>query len=559
MAALTQQFNNFWQRQSAVQRIVLIVLILVVAIFVPLIVSWATAPSYSVAFSGITESDAGEIIQVLDESNIAYKLQGGGTILVPSNQVYQVRMMLARDGLPESGTVGFELFSGNTFGMTEFTQKVNYQRAIEGELERTIGSLDAVEAAQVHIVTPEKSLLVDAQEEATAAVTIQVRAGKTMDMGQVRSIAHLVASSVEGLDPESVVIVDTDGNLLASGGGAGSSNGIAEVDTHRAAEVAAAQTIERKVQTMLDSVLGPNKSVVQASVIMDWSQRETVSQMFDPTPAAIRSSQKVNETYKSTGSTTGGVPGAGTNLPTPVANTATGTGSSDYTRTEETINYEITQVEERAVVAPGTIERITLSVMVDGVTDQGQLASIQTAVAAAAGIDTTRGDVLAVESMAFDRSFFEEQAAELEETSQTELYIRIGTAVAAGLIVLMLLWYISRLFRNLRLASSENWTPVMRPVGETALPGMGQAAPAVMPPPFSMDQLPGQNAGQASATQEQAAPVVERPRIEFPRASQPSPEDEQMQRVMSRMTEENPATVADIIQIWLNEDERRHG
>ena len=173
------------------------------------------------AFSGLSESDAGQIVEKLNEQGTPYQLRGSGTILVPSDKVYEIRLQMAREGLPEGGTVGFELFSGNMLGMTDFTQRINYQRALEGELERTIMSLASVSEVWVHIVTPEKSLLESEQNPATASVTVKSSGARQFDTTHVQSIIHLVSSSVEGLLPENVVVVGVEGNLLASGSAGG--------------------------------------------------------------------------------------------------------------------------------------------------------------------------------------------------------------------------------------------------------------------------------------------------------------------------------------------------
>ncbi len=157
-SSLQQQFTSYWKKQSLGRQITMISLILAAAILIPVLINWANTPSYSVAYSGLSEADASQIVQKLDENNIAYRLKNSGTIEVPNDKVYSTRLLMAREGLPQSSTVGYELFDGtSTLGMTEFSQQVNYQRAIEGELERTIGSLEAVQAVRVHLVLPEKS------------------------------------------------------------------------------------------------------------------------------------------------------------------------------------------------------------------------------------------------------------------------------------------------------------------------------------------------------------------------------------------------------------------
>src|SRR5512133_194914 len=312
-SSLQQQFTSYWKKQSLGKQITMVSLMLAAAILIPVLINWASKPSYAVAYTGLSEADASQIVQKLDENNIAYQLKNSGTIEVPKDQVYSARLLMAREGLPQSSTVGYELFDGtSTLGMTEFAQQVNYQRAIEGELERTIGSLDAVEAVRVHLVLPEKSLLSTDQPLTTASVTIQPNPGRTLDADQVRSITHLVASSVEGLKPENVVVVDTQGNMLADGAGSETDATLSQKDDQRAAEQAYATEVQKRVQSILDKILGPNRSVVQATVEMDWTQREVTSNMYEPTAVAVRSSQKVNES-STNGGNTGGVAGAASN------------------------------------------------------------------------------------------------------------------------------------------------------------------------------------------------------------------------------------------------------
>lgn len=550
-APLQQQVLKIWQQQSKTQRVVLVALLVAALVLIPTFILWASTPTYVVAFSGMNETDAGQIVQKLDESKISYQLRDASTILVPSDKVYEVRLQMARDGLPSSGTVGFELFSGNTLGMTDFTQKVNYQRALEGELERTIGSMGSIESVRVHLVTPEKTLLQGDQSPTTASVTIKEKPGQNVDAAQVNSITRLVASSVEGLQPDGVVVVDTNGNLLSAGSLNGeSASGLAQNDSRRAAEQAAVNEIQKKVQGLLDSVLGPNHSVVKASVAMDWTQREVTSQAVNPTQAVIISSQKSNEAYTTNGGSVGGIPGAGSNLPTPMPTTQAGGGVTNYQRTDETLNYEVSKIESHEVNAPGQIQSISLSVLVDGKTDAAQLKTLKSAVAAAAGINETRGDKLVVENMAFDRTYVTAQADEMKKSEQTDLYIKLGIGAAVALVVFLLLWYIMRLFRNLRLATSDSWTMVMKPVTELSAPSPVSSFPSAFSGGLSSSALPAESAEPQSSKEPQ------KPAEYTHRAPVVYPEDEQRQRVISRLTEENPASVAEIIQLWLTEDDK---
>lgn len=541
----------------------IITLLLAVLVLVPVLVSWANTPTYSVAYSGLSESDAAEIVQELTDGGIPYKLNGTGTIMVPADQVYETRLKIARAGLPKNSTVGFELFDGNTLGMNEFSQRVNYQRALEGELERTISSLDPVEAVQVHIVTPEKTLLTSEQSETTASVMIKQSSSNPLDSAQIRAITQLVASSVENLKPENVVIIDGNGNMLAGGG---SDTGLASGTSsdRYAAETTAAKEIRNRVQTLLDQILGPNRSTVQIAVTMDWTQREVTSNTYDPTPSAIRSSQKIDEAYATNGGDLSGIPGASSNLPTPVPTVTGAEGPTTYKRSEETLNYEISQTQSHEIFAPGQIKRISVSVMVDNVTDEDQMNIIKSAVAAAAGIDEERGDQIVVESIQFDRSVAEQQTAEFEQDQQTQQKFQLGTLGGGVLALVIIFIIIVVMLNNVRKATKSTWTPIMKPVSELATAAQPSAgnmqqviSPSVSAAAYKNAQNPAPDV--ASAPTPPPPPQVQAPQPVVHQTRQANPEDEQRAKIIARLSEENPATVAEIIQIWLNEDEKNKG
>lgn len=538
MMALQQQFTAFWQRQKTSQKITLIAMVLACAILIPILITWATKTTYAVAFSGLNETDAGAIVDELSAQGIPYKLDGSSTILVPTDKVYEVRIQMASAGLPQTGsTVGYELFSESSLGMTEFTQKVNYQRAVEGELERTISSLNAIEAVSVHIVQPEKSLLTSTQQEPTASIMVKTKSGATLSSNQVKAMTHLVAASIEGLKAENVVVVDSEGNMLASGAVIGADGATSAVsDARRSAELAVARDIQIKVQELLDSVLGPDKSIVQASVVLDWTQREMTSNTFEPNPEAVVSSQTITESYTTNGSDVSGIPGADSNLPGATDATTGETGTTNYQKTETTTNYEITSMQSHEVVEPGQIEQISVSVLVDSIDDTQQMDVIRNAVSAAVGIDSERGDSISVESIVFDRTFYTTQAEEMETAAKTSSYIQYAKIGGAVLLFVVLLLYIQRLLKNLKLASSDAWVPVMKNVTDNALKLQTVATPMISPTITPIEQPVSQ--------------VVAPPRPVI------SAEDEQMQKVMMRLSEESPASVAEIIQLWLAEDEK---
>lgn len=541
-----EQSLKFWLAQTRVQRAALIGLVVAGVAAIAVFLVWASTPTYAVAFNGLSEADAGAIVEQLQTDGTPYQIQDGGRILVPTAQLYEVRLRMARQGLPQGNSVGYELFSGNTLGMTEFMQRVNYQRALEGELERTIGSLDPIKAVRVHIVTPEKALLASEQAPTTASITVNFKPGQTLDAAQVRAMTHLVASSVEGLQPEHVVVVDVDGNLLTAADPGDATGAGSQTDNRRAAEAAQAALIQNKVRGLLDQVLGPNKSVVQVSVTMDWTARSITASAVDPNQTALRSSQTLTETYNGDGVPIGGVPGSFTNLPPATDTFTTGvTNTALYQRYETTTNYEVTQTETQSVVPAGLVERLSVSVLVDGLDDEEQLATLRTAIAAAAGITEARGDLLAVETLAFDRTFYEQQAQALEDASQTELYVQIGLIVGGVLLLIALLWYVYRLIGNVRLASAEAWTVMMPAVAAAGTSGSlagGVAAGGAVAAPTQAGALPAA---------ESAEPLVLPP----PKPTM-SPEDEQLQKLLLHLADEQPATVAEVIHLWLGEDDK---
>jgi len=202
------------------------------------------------------------------------------------------------------------------------------------------------------------------------------------------------------------------------------------------------------VQDILDKALGPNKSVVQANVTLDWTQRETSRQSYDPQQSVVRSAQDVKEVYTTTNGSIEGIPGATTNLPPAGSSSLSANNGIAYTRTESTLNYEVTQVQTHEIQSPGDIQRISLSVLVDGITDTQQLQTLQSVIAAAAGIDTNRGDNLAVQSLAFDRSYYQSQVAEIQKAEKQSMIYRYAEIGGAVLIFALLLWYIMRVLKN---------------------------------------------------------------------------------------------------------------
>ena len=258
------------------------------------IMVWSQQVDYQVLYSTITQEDAGQVIAKLKEMKIPYKVEGN-VIYVPSARVYELRLELAAQGIPQGGGVGYEIFDKTQIGVTEFVQRLNYVRAIQGELTRTIRQLSEVDQARVHIAIPEKTIFTEKEERPTASVVLKLKAGRVLNQGQVGGIVHLVSSSVEGMQPGNVTVIDNMGNLLSK---AGEGEIIADAK-HLEYQKSVDKEYENRLQSMLEGIIGRGKAIVRVATKIDFSQVEKTEEKFDPDTIAVRSEQRSQE--KSTG------------------------------------------------------------------------------------------------------------------------------------------------------------------------------------------------------------------------------------------------------------------
>lgn len=468
-----------WRQLSIIQRATLVAVAIATLGVIAFLTQWAQQPEYSAVFTGLSESDASAIVTKLKELKIPYELtNGGSTVRVPSDKVYDIRLQLVSQGLPKGSTVGYELFDKMSFGLTDFAQRLNYQRALEGELSRTISRIAGVEDARVHIVLPQSELFAAKEKAATASVALKLRPGSEPDSRQVQGIATLVARSVEGLKPENVTMVDGDGNLLSGGGDAIASVG-ARTSSQAEAQKGFEKTIQRDVQGMLEQVLGPRKAVVRVNMLLDWDQYESSTETYSPNgkPTQVRSAKEITERSSTPlGDVTGsGIPtyplgpagpiGAATATPVPTAQAgataitatavttttqaATTATEPKYERREVTTNYEVSKLVEKMVKTPGAVKRQSISVMLDGQLDEATVATVTKAVGAAAGVDQARGDVVVVTSLPFDRSAATSDQQTQKDAEQRNLYFEIAKYVLAGLSILIVLLMVRSFTRGL--------------------------------------------------------------------------------------------------------------
>lgn len=325
---------------------------------------WVQQPDMQVLFTNLNGEDAAAIIDKLKETKVPYETTGGGsTVLVPSAQVHDLRLQLASQGLPHGGGVGFEIFDRSSIGMSEFVQKLNYRRALQGELARTIAQMPEVERARVHLAIPERRLFASDQDKARASVILSLRNGQVLSQAQVQGVIHLVSSSVEGLQSRDVTVVDGHGRLLSTSAGdetTGLTN--TQLEYQRSIE----KDIETRIQSMLERIVGPNKAVVRVSSIVDFRKVETTEERYDPNSQVVRSEQRGQEKANGSNGTTGGVPGVQSNVPPGTDQEPAQTSSSSSQTKNETVNYEISRTVSKIVEPVGLVKQLSVAVLVDG-------------------------------------------------------------------------------------------------------------------------------------------------------------------------------------------------
>ena len=369
-------------------------------------------PPKAILFSGLEPRDATAVVTKLEALNVPYEQKGdGGTILIPSDQVSKIRMQLAAEGMPSAG-VGYEIFDkSDTFGTTAFVQNVNRLRALEGELARTIKSLDSIDSARVHLVIPDRQVFARDNQPPSASVVVKART--KLSRGQVSAIQHLVAAAVAGLSSNSVALIDEKGELLAGGGGEGEEASAAAQEERTAGFE---DRLRQRVEGIVSSIVGPGHSRVQVAANMDFNRVTETAETFDPDSRVVRSSQTVQQDSQSKDQRNGAAVSVGNALPgqTAPAPTTTDGPASANSRTEETINYEISKKTTTQTQDAGQVKRLSVAVVVDGTYTPGangqrayaprsadDMNKITALVRSAIGFDEKRGDQLQVTNMRF--------------------------------------------------------------------------------------------------------------------------------------------------------------
>jgi flagellar M-ring protein FliF len=363
----------------------------------------AGSPSYTMLSSGLDPAQTGKVTAALDEQGIGYELRNNGTALaVEKSQVAQARVTLAGQGVSLDGGSGkgFELFDEQKLGASDFQQQVTYQRALEGEIARTISGVQGVASPQVQLVLPEDDLFADEATPATAAVMLG-NSADTLEPGAVRGIAQLVASSVKGLKTENVTITDASGSLLWPAGDGSGGGGVAA--GKQALEARYDREVESKLNALLVRTLGPGKG--QVSVTADLNADKTTREKLTYAKKGVAlKTQTETEKLKGGGSTTGGTAGTGSNIPSYSTGSAGGGANSNYQRKTENTDFGVDKTVDHTEIPPGAVNKLNVALLVDKSVPAADFAAVQKTISSAAGIDTTRGDVLQAAQVPFAKA-----------------------------------------------------------------------------------------------------------------------------------------------------------
>lgn len=433
------------------------------------IMLWSQRVDYQVLYSNLSQEDAGQVITKLREMKVPYKVEGN-VIYVPSARVYELRLDLAAQGIPQGGGVGFEIFDKTQIGVTEFVQRLNYIRALQGELTRTIRQLSEVEQSRVHIAIPERTLFSEKEERPTASVVLKLKPGRVLSQGQIGGIVHLVASSVEGMSPQNVTVIDNMGNLLSK-----PMDGDMIADARQLSyQKAVDKEYEGRLQSMLEGIVGKGKAIVRVATKIDFSQVEKTEEKFDPDSAVVKTEQRNQE--KSTGAVNGGIPGVLSNQPGQQPASSSGAPSSSQKQSEN-INYEVSRSVSKISLPRGEIKSISVAVLVDGTyrkeknktvyqpRSEEEIKKYEEIVKASVGFSRERGDQVIVQNMPFEAA-----AEELPAGKPDYLKIVITLLkylVPIAVIAVLILFVVKPLLEMLK-----------APAGTPQLPA-GEAVPAV--------------------------------------------------------------------------------
>lgn len=458
-----EKLIQYWANRSAAQRILLAGLAGSMVIAFLVMIYFLNQPDMRVLYSNMGPEDASRVVGLLKASKTPYELRDNGTtVLVPADAVYEQRLRVAGEGVMHGQGVGFELFDQLKVGQTDFVQRINYTRALQGELSRTISEFPQVEKARVHLVLPQKSLFIEEQQKASASVVLTLKRGQKLSAKQLQGIVNLVAMSVEGLSAERITITDTTGQSLYQPRGDGGLDGM--TTTQFEFKNTIESNLENRIEQLLTPIVGPGRSIVKVNADLDFSQRTVRKELYDPNVTVVRSEQKSEESTSGSAAVDGsGVTTTPRGGGAAVPNTNfrgegySGTESTQKSsRQNTTTNFEINKEEQNIVSPVGDLKRQSIAVIVDGTYEPvkdgkgftfvprkpEELERIKQVVARAAGLDSSRGDEIQVSTFEFGAPDGSEQPSLLQ--TMLDYAQRLGKPFLNGLLIFLFLILVVR-------------------------------------------------------------------------------------------------------------------
>jgi flagellar M-ring protein FliF len=525
---LFSQLHQAWKQLGLNQRVTVVVATGVVFVGLIGLALWSNRPDYVLLYGKLDDAEAARVMGALDDAKVPYRTgRGGASILVPSDKVYQMRAQLAAKGIPRGEGVGFEIFDKPNFGISDFVQRANYLRALQGELSRTISQIDLVESARVMIVMPENRLLIDSQKKPTASVFIRIKGNGQLAPSGVNSIRFIVANAVESLTVNNVSVVDNLGNVLSENTEDDSVAGLSnnQLTARRNLE----QYLARKAEGMLDRVLGAGQSVVRVAAEINWDTITRTEEKFDPDGQVLRHSTLNDETtVSSTGDSNGGAVGVVSNTAdSPATTPSTAPQNSSQTKKKVTNSqYEINKTTINTLLSAGGLRRLSTAVFVSQKLEgtgaerkpvartPEELQKLRRIVQSALGLveaDPNRKDEITLEELPFNEQPAIEMTQRLESDSKRQLYWEIGKNGLFAFVALVMLLVFLKLLKK----TSANDIPVAGAFG----------------PMGSGDQAEGEaGAGGWRKEQKPATVTVE---------------------VLNALIKENPANMTQAVRTWL--------
>jgi len=461
---LQNQFQGFFQALTTAKKIFLFSCLGAVLVGLVAFVYFSQQETWAPLISGITQQDAGNIVRKLDELNVEYILQpGGNTILVPASQVDKVRLDIAASGIQMGGIAGLEIFDESNYGATEFQQRVQYKRALEGELSRLITQMKTIGAAKVSLALPEKSLFIEDEKRPTASVVVDVAGSRRLSEKNVVTILNLVSGSITGMLPEDVRIADQEGRLL--------SKGLSGPDSYDAQnknhvyQMQVEQRLENKLVTQLEKVTGSDRVDVKVSVVLDFDSSEVVENLVDPDLTALLSEEVSTEQSTGSRSIPVGVPGVTSNSPEVRAGASEVANVSDVNRSQRRRNYVNSKIQKVSRKSAGKILRMTVSVVVDGeyeyVRDESgeiideepiykprspaDMERFERIAKQTVGFNETRGDIITIDNMRFSKPLMEKEKLKQQRLDKTrDFIVDLVRYVVVGAIIILLVFMVIR-------------------------------------------------------------------------------------------------------------------